>query len=166
MRRIYRFGAAGVAVLALVAIIAPSLGIFFFREGPRGLPAETIWLALMAFSLSASLTPAAAWLARRLGAIDVPGGRKIHREPTPLLGGAAIYVGFMAAVLLKTPLATELWGVLLGASLVFGVGLLEDTRGVPATLRLVLQVAAVAIVIRSGVLGTTQRNSKGASRTS
>jgi len=154
MRRIYRFGAAGVAVLALVAIIAPSLGMFFFREGPRGLPAETIWIALMAFSLSASLTPAAAWLARRLGAIDVPGGRKIHREPTPLLGGAAIYVGFMAAVLLKTPLATELWGVLLGASLVFGVGLLEDTKGVPATLRLVLQVAAVAIVIGSGVVLT------------
>ncbi len=53
---------------------------------------------LLALGLSATLTPVAAWLARRVGAIDAPGGRKVHERPTPLFGGAAIYVAFIVAV--------------------------------------------------------------------
>ena len=152
MRRTYRASAAGIAAFAVIAVVAPSIGTLFGPDGPGGLPTETIWLVLLAFGLSASLTPAAAWLARRVGAIDTPGGRKIHQTPTPLLGGAAIYAGFIAVVLLKSSWTTELWGVALGASIVFALGFLEDTRGVPASIRLVFQIAAVAIVIRSGVV--------------
>ncbi|MGH9462743.1 MAG: MraY family glycosyltransferase, partial [Vicinamibacteria bacterium] len=74
--------------------------------------------------------------------------------PTPLLGGAAIYVGFASVVLLKGSWSTELWGVAAGASMVFALGFLEDTKGVPATVRLAFQIAAVTIVIRSGVVLT------------
>lgn len=153
MRRTYRLGAAAVASFALVAVIAPSIGTFF-SAGPGGLPAETIWLVLLAFGVSASLTPVAGRLARRLGAIDIPGGRKIHAFPTPLLGGAAIYAAFMAAVLLGPSWTTELWGVVLGATVIFVLGVLEDIKGVPATLRLLFQVVAVALVIQSGVVLT------------
>jgi UDP-GlcNAc:undecaprenyl-phosphate GlcNAc-1-phosphate transferase len=154
MRKTYRVVAAGIAALAAIAVVVPSVGPLFVPNGRGGLPSETIWLALMAFSLSASTTPAAAWLARKVGAIDIPGGRKIHKAPTPLLGGAAIYVGFAAVVLLRSSWSTELWGVFTGASIVFALGFLEDTKGVPATIRLVFQIAAVAVVIRSGVVLT------------
>ncbi|MGH9459768.1 MAG: hypothetical protein ACRD1X_01010, partial [Vicinamibacteria bacterium] len=73
MRRTYRLGAAGIAALAAIAVVAPSTVTLFGSNGPGGLPTETIWLAFLAFGLSASLTPAAAWLARRIGAIDIPG---------------------------------------------------------------------------------------------
>jgi UDP-GlcNAc:undecaprenyl-phosphate GlcNAc-1-phosphate transferase len=154
MRRTYRVGAAGIAAFAAIAVVAPSTVTLFGPIGPRGLPTETLWLAFLAFGLSASLTPAAAWLARRVGAIDIPGGRKIHQAPTPLLGGAAIYVGFAAVVLLKGSWSTELWGVAAGATIVFALGFLEDTKGVPATVRLAFQIAAVTVVIRSGVVLT------------
>ena len=153
MRKTYRICAAVIVALAMTAMVTPSARLFG-GHAPVGLPAATIWLALLAFGLSASLTPAAAWLARRLGAIDIPGGRKIHLAPTPLLGGAAIYAGFATVVLLEFSWSTELWGMIAGASIVFALGLLEDTKGVPASIRLAVQITAVAIVIRCGVVLT------------
>ena len=143
MRQIYRFGAAGCAVLAALALAFPLIEV-----------TETPWLVLLALGLSGTLTPLAAWLARRVGAIDSPGGRKIHDRPTPLLGGAAIYVAFLVAVLASSGLTRELWGVVLAASLIFAIGFVEDTRGVPATVRLLFQTVAVIILVRSGVVLT------------
>jgi UDP-GlcNAc:undecaprenyl-phosphate GlcNAc-1-phosphate transferase len=154
MRKIYRFSATGVAALAALALLVPSIGMSLFPGGREGLSPETPWLVLLAFGLSAALTPGAAWLARRLGAIDSPGGRKIHRHPTPLLGGSAIYVAFLTAILLSSDFTGEVREVALAASLILFVGYLEDTRGVPATIRLLVQAAAVAILIRTGVVLT------------
>ena len=44
------------------------------------------------------LTPAVMWLARRLAFVAVPGGRHIHLNPTPILGGWALYLAFAGAV--------------------------------------------------------------------
>ena len=143
MRKIYRFGAAGFVVFAALALAFPLIEVM-----------EIPWLVLLALGLSGTLTPLAAWLARRVGAIDSPGGRKIHDRPTPLLGGAAIYVAFLVAVLASSGLTRELWGVVLAASLIFAIGLVEDTRGVPATVRLLFQTIAVIILVRSGVVLT------------
>ncbi len=143
MRKIFRFGAAGCVVFAALALAFPLIEV-----------TETPWLMLLALGLSGTLTPLAAWLARRVGAIDSPGGRKIHDRPTPLLGGAAIYVAFLVAVLASSGLTRELWGVVLAASLIFVIGFVEDTRGVPATVRLLFQTIAVIILVRSGVVLT------------
>jgi UDP-GlcNAc:undecaprenyl-phosphate GlcNAc-1-phosphate transferase len=143
MRKIFRFGAAGCVVFAALALAFPLIEV-----------TETPWLMLLALGLSGTLTPLAAWLARRVGAIDSPGGRKIHDRPTPLLGGAAIYVAFLVAVLASSGLTRELWGVVLAASLIFVIGFVEDTRGVPATVRLLFQTTAVIILVRSGVVLT------------
>ena len=53
---------------------------------------------LLAAALVIVLTPAAMWLARRTGFVAAPGGRHIHLEPTPMLGGWALYLAFAAAV--------------------------------------------------------------------
>ena len=53
---------------------------------------------LVAFAAATGLTPLAILLARRLGVVAVPGGRHIHRRPTPLLGGWALYLAFAGAV--------------------------------------------------------------------
>jgi len=49
--------------------------------------------------LTLLLTPAAKWAARRLGFLDQPNHRKVHVTPTPLLGGAAIYLAFVLTIL-------------------------------------------------------------------
>ena len=45
------------------------------------------------------VTPLIKRLAWRLGAVDRPNHRKIHQEPTPLMGGLAIYVGMWLPIL-------------------------------------------------------------------
>jgi UDP-GlcNAc:undecaprenyl-phosphate GlcNAc-1-phosphate transferase len=109
------------------------------------------WLVIAAFGIAFALTPAAGHLARRFGAIDRPGGRKIHQQPTPLLGGAAIYAAFAVCVAPCALGSREVRGIFLSASLIFIVGAIEDTRGLSARVRLVFQTIAVVILIRAGV---------------
>ena len=73
------------------------------------------YLAVFAVALAGSLaaTPVARRLAHRWGVLDQPSHRKVHLNPTPLLGGLAIYAAFWLAVLLVSrfevaaPEATE-----------------------------------------------------------
>jgi UDP-GlcNAc:undecaprenyl-phosphate GlcNAc-1-phosphate transferase len=71
-----------------------------------------------------------------------------------MLGGLAIYLAFAVCVLPKSTLDPELLGIFLAASLIFVVGAIEDSRGVPAIVRLGFQALAVAILIRAGVVLT------------
>ena len=48
---------------------------------------------VVALALTAAVTPLVARLARRVGAVDPVKERGLAREPTPLLGGLAIFAG-------------------------------------------------------------------------
>src|SRR6195256_1706529 len=67
-------------------------------------------------------------LALRVGMVDLPGPRKVHLRPIPLLGGLAMYGAVMTAVLFvfDGPARAQIEGILAGASLVAAVGLLDD----------------------------------------
>jgi UDP-GlcNAc:undecaprenyl-phosphate GlcNAc-1-phosphate transferase len=67
-------------------------------------------------------------LALRYGMVDQPGPRKVHLKPIPLLGGIAIYLGFVLAILLTLPGSAQqqIVGVLAGATLLAIVGFLDD----------------------------------------
>lgn len=112
------------------------------------------WLVLTVTALAYALTPVVGRVARRLGAIDKPGGRKVHERPTPLLGGVAIYAAVMLGALLGGIFTTDVVAILIAGSIVFVVGAWEDTRGVPALVRLLAQTASVFVLIRSGVILT------------
>jgi UDP-GlcNAc:undecaprenyl-phosphate GlcNAc-1-phosphate transferase len=70
-------------------------------------------------------------LALRVGMVDLPGPRKVHLKPIPLLGGLAMYAAVVIAVLtaFSGPARAQVVGILIGATLVAGVGILDD-RGV------------------------------------
>ncbi|MEW6750742.1 MAG: MraY family glycosyltransferase [Candidatus Latescibacterota bacterium] len=110
------------------------------------------YLLLLSFGVAYVATPLIGEAARRWGVLDVPHGRKAHREPTPLLGGAAVFLAFSVTVVRNFSFSEELKGVALAATLVFAVGLLDDVRALPARLKLVAQLVAVAILIRHGVV--------------
>src|SRR5712691_10680555 len=67
-------------------------------------------------------------IALRVGMVDLPGPRKVHLTPIPLLGGVAIYLAVILAVLFAFhgPARTQIAGILLGATLVAAVGILDD----------------------------------------
>jgi UDP-GlcNAc:undecaprenyl-phosphate GlcNAc-1-phosphate transferase len=89
----------------------------------------------LAFGASLASVPLARWLSYRLGAVSVPGGRRLETEPMPKLGGLAIFVGFIVAVIAAQYLPVprqdpkeivRLTGLLIGSSFVFLVWLLDD----------------------------------------
>ena len=92
-------------------------------------------------------TPLAVVLARRLDAIDRPDPRKVHSQPKARLGGVAIVLGVLAAIVPVLLAGESFWpaveparrtlAVLVACSLlVFAVGLVDDIRGVSAKLKL------------------------------
>ena len=83
--------------------------------------------ALFAFYAVLAVVPYVTRFALRHGYVDMPGPRKVHAAPVPLLGGAAIYAATTGAMLLfggRTPLATSL---AVGGLLIVFIGLLDDT---------------------------------------
>ena len=60
---------------------------------------------LIAFAVglvaSMGLTVPVRQLALRVGMVDHPGPRKVHVQPMPLLGGLAIYLGVLIALLVS-----------------------------------------------------------------
>lgn len=97
------------------------------------------------------MTPVARRVAYRVGAIDVPKDqRRIHCEPIPRLGGLAIYTAFVAASLLLMPMDIPLATLLAGATMMACMGMVDDTRPLPARLKLTIQILAALVVIAGG----------------
>jgi UDP-GlcNAc:undecaprenyl-phosphate GlcNAc-1-phosphate transferase len=99
-----------------------------------------------------ALVPIVRRVSIRIGAVVAPGERRVHTAPTPTLGGAAMYLAFLAAMAVAYVIpqfrdnifsgSSEPLGVVLGATVIFGVGLLDDLRDVSAPAKLAGQVAA------------------------
>ena len=53
---------------------------------------------IVAMGVTWMVTPATIRLGRYLGAVDLPGGRKIHLQPIPRIGGLAVFSGFLAGL--------------------------------------------------------------------
>ena len=87
-------------------------------------------------------------MARKLGLMDIPGGRKTHTRDTPLIGGFGIYLGLIAACLLA-PRVYDHYALLLGISaLLLLIGLVDDYYPLPATVRMGFQVIAAWLMAR------------------
>ena len=106
---------------------------------------------LVAFAVSAGLTPVVRAFARRIGAMDEPRARGLAERPTPLLGGLAIFGAVLVAALLFVPMSSSAKGILGGAALITAVGAIDDWRELGAGTKLAGQVAAALVLVLSGV---------------
>jgi UDP-GlcNAc:undecaprenyl-phosphate/decaprenyl-phosphate GlcNAc-1-phosphate transferase len=113
---------------------------------------------LLAFSIalcaSLILTIPVRALAIRVGMVDVPGPRKVHLEPIPLLGGLAMYGAVMLAILLAFdgPARAQSIGIVSGATLVAVVGFLDDRKLLHHQVKLFIAMPlAAGILMASGV---------------
>ncbi|OLC40894.1 MAG: hypothetical protein AUH74_07135 [Nitrospirae bacterium 13_1_40CM_4_62_6] len=133
-------GLIGVSVL-----LVPQVRELFVSEGVR-------WLYILLFSFTTAFasTPVTIRLGIRWGLIDQPTERKIHREPTPRVGGLAVYVGFIGSVLVNSILEDWMVAILLAGSLLLVVGIVDDAWELRARYKLAAQVGAAGLVIYSG----------------
>lgn len=115
--------------------------------------ARLTWLYLMALAFALSLlgVPIVRAFARWWGVLDVPAARKVHKQPTPLLGGAAVFAAFAATVLFNFSFSLQLKGVAVGATMVVVIGVLDDVYDLSARLKLLGQVLAAVVTMAYGV---------------
>ncbi|MBU0574024.1 MAG: MraY family glycosyltransferase [Candidatus Margulisiibacteriota bacterium] len=114
---------------------------------------------LTALFVTIVATPMASRIAQKIGAVDHPSDRKIHTSIIPRLGGLAIFIGFVVAILLSLMLASALGmqvdvrlilGVVLAASVMFLCGLVDDIKGLKPLQKLAWQGLAAGIVLLFG----------------
>ncbi len=136
-----------VSLVILAVLLLP-----WSRSHLADLGLRWLYIFLFSFSVSAILTPVMRLVALKLNIVDVPGGRKIHEKPTPLLGGVAIVVAFSVALLANMVLERDIIFLLCGGVVVALMGLMDDWRGVSARLKLFVQILIVLILIHSGIV--------------
>jgi UDP-GlcNAc:undecaprenyl-phosphate GlcNAc-1-phosphate transferase len=123
---------------------------------------------LIALTLAAALvvglvvTPVVRHFAHGLDLLDQPGGRKIHQVPIPRLGGVAMALAFGIAIALAM-LASADFGrigsqqpnripaIIAAVSLLFVVGIVDDTRGMRALVKLAFQILAAVLAWSLGL---------------
>jgi UDP-GlcNAc:undecaprenyl-phosphate GlcNAc-1-phosphate transferase len=100
------------------------------------------------------------WVAPRLGAVALPGPRSVHTNPTPTLGGAAMFLGLLAAFVTASQIhqframfdgSSEPLGVMLAAGVMFAVGALDDVRDVSPPAKVAGQVLSGSVLSLLGV---------------
>ncbi len=110
---------------------------------------------LIALAVSAAIsfltTPLVKNLAYKVGAIDVPkDNRRMHKVPTPRLGGLAIFLAFLLTVLIFADIDRQMQGILLGSVMIVVLGVLDDIMALKALPKLIVQVAAAGVAVYHG----------------
>ncbi|MBE6620960.1 MAG: undecaprenyl/decaprenyl-phosphate alpha-N-acetylglucosaminyl 1-phosphate transferase [Ruminococcaceae bacterium] len=110
-----------------------------------------ILVALSAFLISAVITPAMMRIAPRIGAIDIPcDGRRLHKRPIPRTGGIAMFVAFLLGIGLIGGPREATVRLLLGATLLVLLGLIDDVYRLSAGVKIVFQALAALIALGGG----------------
>jgi UDP-GlcNAc:undecaprenyl-phosphate GlcNAc-1-phosphate transferase len=104
---------------------------------------------VIALSASLVLTVPVRALAIRMGMVDLPGPRKVHLKPIPLLGGLAMYGGVMLAILIAFDGAAraQSFGIVTGATLMAVVGFLDDRGLLHHQIKLFAGMPLAAVIL-------------------
>ncbi|MDR3562529.1 MAG: MraY family glycosyltransferase [Negativicutes bacterium] len=93
------------------------------------------------------ITPHVKDFAVKAGALDAPDDRKVHTRPIPRMGGLAIYLAFILAVLASLHLNHEILGLLLGGTVILIVGVVDDLWQISPKVKLLGQIAAALVLV-------------------
>ena len=110
-----------------------------------------LYTILTAAGISCCLTPLVKWLARKVGAMDIPKDkRRMHNKPIPRMGGLGIFLGFIISFLVFGKISVELRGILIGAGLIVALGIVDDIKTLRAIPKFLVQIIAAVIVVSHG----------------
>jgi len=121
-----------------------------------------IWVFGGAALSALVLTPIVRMMARRLGTFDRPGDPLAQANLPPRLGGIAVALTWAGTILMASrygdsvisgPLNTlPLVPILVGALLVFAIGLTDDLRPIPAGVKVAGEALAAGALIGAGIV--------------
>lgn len=116
----------------------------------------------VALIVSFFATPAARRIAINVGAVNIPrDNRRVHKNPMPLLGGLAIIIGFVLAVVYSFAtknmkvfigylLKPKTLGLLTGVIIIIALGIVDDLRPLRARVKFPVQLLAAVVVVATG----------------
>lgn len=119
--------------------------------------------ALSSLFLTLALTALVRLVARRIGMVDHPDGRrKLHNRATPQGGGVAVFLataGVLAVLfVVPNPWREALWassgsllGLLLAGFVIVAAGVVDDIKGLRGRQKLFMQFVAASLIIASGL---------------
>jgi len=106
----------------------------------------------VAMFISLIMTPLVRKLAFKVGAIDIPkDDRRVHKEPMPLIGGLAIYIGVVLTCLIFLPINKTLISILAGGTIIIISGIIDDIKAISPKLKVVFQLLAGVCLILGDV---------------
>lgn len=118
---------------------------------------------LLGFIYTLLLVPLVKRLAVYCGALDKPNARKVHHQPIPLWGGLGVAGGYFLATAsviclsqsfreAVTPsIISQLTGMTLGGLIILVVGMVDDRYGMPAKVKLALQLVTGLVMFYFGI---------------
>lgn len=116
---------------------------------------ETVKILLSfvcAFLLAFLSTPFVKKLAKKIGVIDIPKDkRRMHTDSVPLIGGLAIFLGFLVSTVLFAEIDIKIIAILSGALIMVVLGVFDDKYALGAKFKLMIQIIAAAIPVIAGV---------------
>ena len=136
--------------LAATAIVLslPPVRMMFFAAGNRW-----VYVLSLSFCISGAVTPLVRALAIRLGVVDRPDGaegRKIHNRPTPLLGGVAVWLGIVGALLANDVWPQGLATVLATGTLLMLFSAVDDARPIASSVKLTTFLVCAGVAVAAG----------------
>ncbi|MFN8632490.1 MAG: hypothetical protein U0893_01460 [Chloroflexota bacterium] len=109
---------------------------------------------LLALGIATVATPLVGRVAGRIGLVAYPKRDRWHRTPTPLLGGVAIFLGsvplvFLISEAVSAHMIDRFAALLIGAILIFLLGLIDDLKTLPPYAKLLGQIVAACVLVAS-----------------
>lgn len=105
---------------------------------------------LLSIFLTVALIPLLQPIALRLRMVDVPGGRKIHSDPIPRIGGVAMAVGMFVPVAIWSFDDPFVRAFLAGSAVMAAFGIADDARNLSPGWKFLGQLVAALVVIFLG----------------
>lgn len=113
--------------------------------------AKLFFSFIFSFLFALYLIPVVKKIAVHLNIMDIPDGRiKKHKEPTPYLGGVAVYLAFIVALALVFPFENHIFSFFVGVTLLLFIGFLDDLTPLLHYQKFAGQIIAALCFLRAG----------------
>ncbi|ABA88735.1 UDP-N-acetylglucosamine--undecaprenyl-phosphate N-acetylglucosaminephosphotransferase, putative [Syntrophotalea carbinolica DSM 2380] len=114
-----------------------------------------LYIFMTALFMALIMVPALRRWAIEKRQFDVPNGRKVHVRPKPRLGGVAIFIAFLFAMLVFDDIGRQVKGILAGSLIMFATGLVDDLYGLSAKKKFMGEIFGCLVTIAVGNLYIT-----------
>lgn len=107
--------------------------------------------AIFSFIICFVLTYLTIFISKRKRLFLIPASERWNKKPTPGFGGIAIFVSFIISILIFDENIAKITPILIGGSIIFAVGLLDDIFDIKPYTRLLIEIAVACFMVMSGV---------------